>query len=112
MDREMAHPSYYRAEKKAYAKLDRIEVSLGHAAHVAAHLLEMLGEKPVRFVLGRVPRNWDRFNRTTRTIEFNPPCVPLLNVVHEVAHVLHWEHDENHATAVALVAAILEDILE
>lgn len=86
-------------------------MTLGVAAHLAAQLLEAIGERPCRFILGRIPRNWDRYMPSERTIEFSPPDVQLLSVIHEVAHVLHFAHDENHAVAVALLAAILEDIL-
>jgi hypothetical protein len=110
MDRELAHPDYYAAENKLYAKLNATTVSLGTAAHIAAALLEAIGERPCRFVLGRVERNFDRFDKTSRTIEFNPPAVPLLSIVHEVAHVLHWEHGDAHACAVALLVEILKEL--
>lgn len=110
MDPELAHPDYYAAENRLYAKLNKATVSQGTAAHIAAALLDAIGEPPVSFILGRVERNFDRFDKTTRTIEFNPPAVPLLSIVHEVAHVLHWEHGDAHACAVALLVEILKEI--
>lgn len=103
-----ADRAYYQEEREAFPDLEKYQLPWHAVVELAERCRKFLGEAPITYILKPQDTGYHRANKRDRIIEFTGVTNPM-DVAHEMAHMVHLDHNKDHAFVVCWLACMIRD---